>query len=241
MLVLAGWFANDWDEQTLQAAIDDLAPPLRVIIEDGRRTDVRCGVWHAADIFISLVDNIQETFGLTPIEARAAGLPLVVSDYNGYRESVREGIDGFRIPTWQLETGAGCDLVDLHCDVLINYRDDVSRASAAIGLNVPRAAHALVRLAQDPALRQRMGEAGRRRVRETYDWQRLIPRYQALFQELAQLWAGAPSADRDWPGSPVIGLVRGAPGTPAAVIPTTRLPTTQPRRWAALTPCGPVR
>lgn len=202
VLVLAGWFASDWDQQTLQAAIDDLAPPLRVIIEDGRSTDVRRGVWHAADIFISLVDNIQETFGLTPIEAMAAGLPLVVSDYNGYRESVREGIDGFRIPTWQPEPGAGCDLVDLHSDVLINYRDYVSRASAAIGLDVARAAQALVSLAQDPTLRHQMGEAGRRRARETYDWQRLIPRYQALFQDLAQLRAGEPSADRDWPGSP---------------------------------------
>ena len=35
---------------------------------------------HASDLFVSLSDNIQESFGLTPIEARAAGLPCVVSD-----------------------------------------------------------------------------------------------------------------------------------------------------------------
>ena len=29
----------------------------------------------------------------------AAGVPLVVSDWNGYRDLVRNGIDGFRVPT----------------------------------------------------------------------------------------------------------------------------------------------
>ena len=31
-------------------------------------------------MFVSLSDNIQETFGLTPIEGMASGLPLIVSD-----------------------------------------------------------------------------------------------------------------------------------------------------------------
>ena len=48
---------------------------------------------------MSLVDNPQETFGLAVAEAMAAGVPLVVSDWNGYRDLVRDGIDGFRVPT----------------------------------------------------------------------------------------------------------------------------------------------
>ena len=53
----------------------------------------------AADIAVSLVDNPQETFGLAVAEAMAAGLPLVVSDWNGYRDLVRDGMDGFRVAT----------------------------------------------------------------------------------------------------------------------------------------------
>ena len=53
----------------------------------------------AADIAVSLVDNPQETFGLAVAEAMAAGVPLVVSDWNGYRDLVRDGIDGFRVAT----------------------------------------------------------------------------------------------------------------------------------------------
>ena len=34
-----------------------------------------------------------------PIEAMAAGLPVVVSDWDGYRFTVRDGIEGFLVPT----------------------------------------------------------------------------------------------------------------------------------------------
>ena len=53
----------------------------------------------AADVAVSLVDNAQETFGLAVAEAMAAGLPLVVSDWSGYRDLVRDGIDGYLIPS----------------------------------------------------------------------------------------------------------------------------------------------
>ena len=53
----------------------------------------------AADLAISLVDNPQETFGLAVAESMAAGLPLVASDWSGYRDLVRNGIDGFLIPS----------------------------------------------------------------------------------------------------------------------------------------------
>ena len=43
---------------------------------------------------------MQETFGLTPIEAMACGVPQVVADWDGYRETVVEGETGFRVPTY---------------------------------------------------------------------------------------------------------------------------------------------
>ncbi len=184
-LVLAGWFASEWDETTLRAAVLQACPNVRVIFEDGRTPEARQGVWHAADMFSSLVDNIQETFGLTPIEAMAASLPVVVTDYDGYRESVRDGIDGYRIRTWQPAAGEGIDLVDAHADGIMGYRDYVSKASAFIGIDIAQAASAYVQLALDPALRQRMGAQGRARARQEYDWAQLIPRYMALFNELA--------------------------------------------------------
>ena len=38
----------------------------------------------ASNLVLSLVDNIQETFGLSIAEAMAAGRPVVASNWNGY-------------------------------------------------------------------------------------------------------------------------------------------------------------
>ena len=51
----------------------------------------------ASDIGLSLVDNVQETFGQSVVEMMAAGLPVVVSDWDGYRDLVQNGCHGFRV------------------------------------------------------------------------------------------------------------------------------------------------
>ena len=45
----------------------------------------------AADIFVSPCDNLQETFGISVVEAMAAGLPPIVSDFDGYKDTVPAG------------------------------------------------------------------------------------------------------------------------------------------------------
>ena len=52
----------------------------------------------AADIFCSPADNLQETFGLSVLEAMASSLPVVASDWNGYRDLVVHGSTGFLVP-----------------------------------------------------------------------------------------------------------------------------------------------
>ena len=63
----------------------------------------RRSVWHAADVFVSPSDNIQETFGLAVLEAMASGLPVVASDWDGYRDLVADGETGFLVPTAMVE------------------------------------------------------------------------------------------------------------------------------------------
>ena len=70
-LIQAGWFALDGYEKQFKEAGAALAPTVHHIYLDGRKADIRTNVWFAADIFTSLSDNIQETFGLTPIEGMA--------------------------------------------------------------------------------------------------------------------------------------------------------------------------
>ena len=93
LLIECGWTANDQIAQAFSEARAKLCPSVRSIVLDGRINDVRDTAWAAADVFCSLSDNIQETFGLTPIEAMAAGLPVVVTDWDGYKDTVRNGIE----------------------------------------------------------------------------------------------------------------------------------------------------
>ncbi len=191
VLVLAGWFASDWNEATIKDGVLSACPSVRVVFEDGRPSATRQSIWFGADIFTSLVDNIQETFGLTPIEAMASGLPVVVTDYDGYKESVRDGQDGFRIRTWQPTAGSATDLVDLHNDVYDNYATYASRSSWFVGVDIEQAASAFESLALQPALRARMGQAARKHAQAQYSWQHLIPQYQQLFADLGKLRAQA--------------------------------------------------
>ena len=59
------------------------------------------GLYAAADVFC--FPSESETQGLVIGEARAAGLPTVVFDAGGAPETVKDGEDGYRVPTGDLE------------------------------------------------------------------------------------------------------------------------------------------
>ena len=152
---------------------------------------------------MSLSDNVQETFGLTPVEAMAAGLPCVVSDWNGYRDTVADGETGFLVPTVTAPPGAGIDIADRYGAGLDNYDRMIGIASLATAVDVDACAEAIARLANDPELRARQGAAGRARARRLYDWRVVVAAYQDLWTELAEIRAsGAGVALRNHAAEP---------------------------------------
>ena len=200
-LLLAGQIRNRGIEREFREAAARFRGAAKVHFLDGSGGPHGAAIlaaMQAADIFVSLSDNIQESFGLTPIEAMAAGLPCVVSDWNGYRDTVADGETGFRIPTVTAPPGTGIDIADRYAAGLDNYDRMIGIASLATAVDVEACARAIARLANDRELRFRLGAAGRARARRLYDWRVVIAAYQDLWVELAELRAeGAGVALRD--------------------------------------------
>lgn len=186
-LIQCGWFEDDREASSFQESAVKFSPSINHLFLDGRNSEIRQQIWSSADIFISLADNIQETFGLTPIEAMAAGLPVIVSDWNGYKESIRNEIDGFRISTVIPTQNNALDLASYYLSDHMNYSTYIGHASLATIIDIDECATAFVKLIDDSDLRAKMGENGKQRVKDIYDWQNVIKSYRALWQELGEI------------------------------------------------------
>ncbi len=134
----------------------------------------------AADVFLSPTDNPQETFGITVVEAMAAGLPVVVSDYDGYKETVTEEC-GVRVETrWQAPPPELSD-----AGPLLYERPLHLYLGQGVAVDLEALSAALARLAGSRELRARMGAAAAARAREHFDWRTVVPRYEEVWHRLA--------------------------------------------------------
>lgn len=179
----SGWMDPPEAEAQHHADVAALCPSVTYLHVDGRVPENRFSIWSAGDIFISFSDNIQETYGLTPVEAMAAGMPCVVTDWNGYKDTVRDGVDGFRVPTTAPRPGYGGDLAYWFANGWLTYDNYVGAAAQSVSVDLQAAEQALLALIENADLRRTMGEAAARRAREVFDWRAVVPQYQALWAE----------------------------------------------------------
>ena len=186
-LLQCGWFGNDAIQASFIDGAAQFCPDVRACFVDGRNPKLAGQCWASADIFISLSDNIQETFGITPIEAMAAGLPVIVSDWNGYKDTVRDGVDGFRIPTFMPPPNLGENFAKSHETEMINYDIYCGLICQTISVSMAVLVEKLTVLVEQPELRQKMSEAGKERARTHFDWRVVYPQYQNLYAELHTL------------------------------------------------------
>ena len=193
--VNSGWAEDEQSARLYHEQTRALCPSVTYIHLDGRPAEVRFSIWSVADFFISFSDNIQETFGLTPVEAMAAGLPCVVTDWDGYKDTVRHGLDGFRVPTTTPGPGGGRDLAFWFANEWISFTNYAGAAAQYTAIDYDAAVTAISALVLDGELRQRMGAQAKAQARAVFDWSAIIPQYQALWAEQnARRLAAAPEA-----------------------------------------------
>jgi Glycosyl transferases group 1 len=136
----------------------------------------------AADAFVSLSDTTLEAFGLTVVEAMRAELPVLASAWNGYKELVRHGKDGFLIPTALPEDTRPYNPISSMADIR-------AILSQSVVIDMHAFQEYCTVLATNKPLRLELGAAARKRAEEMYGWRNLVPRYEAQWRH--QLAEGA--------------------------------------------------
>ncbi|GEM_PF-828988 len=180
VLILAGWYANGVVKKAFNTEARRLAPNVRVIEVNGMDPSWRESVWYAADLFISLADSVQETFGLTVVEAMSRKLPVIATDWNGYRDTVRHCETGLLIPTSIVEGAGERSLRAMH-EGRLSYDQFLAAASQTVRVDPHAVADAVSRLVANRAERTALAEKGFQHVRCSLDWSIVIAKYEELW------------------------------------------------------------
>ena len=205
------------DKPSPHAALESLrglCPSVRFVRLGGPEPvseEIKHQALSAADVALSLVDNAQETFGLAVAEAMAAGLPLVASNWSGYRDLVRDGVDGYLIPcAWAASAQQVSVSLGWQQFTGIQGFPAVSGALAQlVQLDLASAEMALITVLSQPAMARAMGAAAARRARELFAPEVVMAAHETLFAELEQRRRQAPAdAHCPRPVSPQIDAVR---------------------------------
>jgi len=156
-------------------------PASRLRIFVGIDDNSKVALLRAADIFISPSDSLQECFGIAPVEAMAVGVPQLVADWSGYKDTVVQGVTGFRVSTrW-----AACDEDLKDTGPLLGWYYDNILLSQTVAVDGQQWADALLRLASNRELRMSMGEASRSRAIQMYSMDSIRQQYHALWEEVS--------------------------------------------------------
>jgi glycosyltransferase involved in cell wall biosynthesis len=156
-IVVSGAPTSDTAYSTLEGWLNDAGLGARAVLQGScAHEEVPRRLW-AADFFVLPCDNPSEGLGVAPIEAMAAGLPVVVSDWDGMREAVRDGENGYLVPTYWVPGSARIAAFS----PFTPHLSECLLLSQCVVVDQDALADRMRALLQDRNLRARMGAAAR--------------------------------------------------------------------------------
>ncbi|MBS4536697.1 glycosyltransferase family 4 protein [Clostridium sp. D2Q-14] len=183
-LVLAGYQDERFDYiGALEKSVENLDIEEEVVFMKNHSIQTRNELYSMSDVFTSPIDNVQETFGITPIEAMACGIPQVVSDWDGYRDTVDDGVTGYRIPTYWLK----CDEDINNFGMLPSNNDRRHQMhhyllGQSVVVDLVKYEEAFQNLIDDNELLKNMRLESRKRALKNYSWEVIIDQYDKLWK-----------------------------------------------------------
>jgi D-inositol-3-phosphate glycosyltransferase len=182
VLVMAGADANGYAED-LRARVQDLGIRDRVLIIPNVSPVEVPLLLASADVFVSIPDNTQESFGISVVEAMASGLPVIVSDWSGHKDIVKNGVQGFVVPTYWAGISSEIDRAGQWMPWL---KYQYFGAQSCV-VDVSALTESIRALLTSPQLRSEMGQTAWDHARTYYSWNQVIGQYIELWEELNKI------------------------------------------------------
>src|SRR5262249_23093727 len=128
-------------------------------------------------------------FGLTLIEAMSAGLPIVASNWDGYRDLVSDGDNGFLIPTYSSPPSRTW----IEEAFYRAYAHNLAYLAQTTAIDLDVLVARLEQLVVSRAVRETMGRRARETAENRFAWTKIIASYGALWRRTCRSarWPGA--------------------------------------------------
>ena len=175
-LAIVGNLIPDKGHADLLSALGQAAPDLpqdwRLLIV-GRDEGIASSLQtQAAELGLERNITFLDTRNDVPEILNACDIGILCSHQEGFSNAVLEGMAS-GLPMIVTDVGGNAEaVIDGECGIVVPPHDPA------------RLAEAIVRLANDPALRARLGDAGRRRMTAHFALERSIEAYDALYRAL---------------------------------------------------------
>jgi D-inositol-3-phosphate glycosyltransferase len=185
-LIIAGSDHN-LESKRLRDLVDELKLQDKVKLIVNFSDAEKSAILSCGDIFLSLGDNLQESFGISLVEAMIMSLPVICTDWDGYKDIVTDGITGFRIPTrWKLNHD--------RTDILVNFNHPydhsvIHRLSHLVEIDIDMLVQRILFLADNNETRSQMGDRARSDAMLRFNIKTTINTYEQLWEELNYLAA----------------------------------------------------
>jgi glycosyltransferase involved in cell wall biosynthesis len=199
-LMLAGQILDPAYHMHLRRRIDGLRIGGRTIILENFPEILKTSIYAACDVFISPADSIQETFGLSILEAMAHGKPVIATEWSGYRELIIDGETGFLLRTrWSSMASAAISpfVAALSAQEISHYM-----AQRTV-LDIDELITKITLLANDGMIGKKLGCQARQVVLQKYTWAQASRQFLKLWRDQIEV-----AGRTDWKASPLVDVNR---------------------------------